>query len=162
MRTNAIKNIYDLEYSKLNKVEVVQNLNRLLASYQVFFHKLTVFNWNIVGQDYFSLRRKFRELNENALHTVDIIAERIRIFDQTPVSLFKEMVELSVIDENGLNLAGFEMVKEILTDILTLLSLKEECLKTAVDLGDYGTEQMMKELIYKMERDHRSLISWVK
>ncbi len=34
--------------------------------------------------------------------------------------LLNHCIKLSEIKENGLNLTGFEMVKEILTDILTL------------------------------------------
>jgi starvation-inducible DNA-binding protein len=162
MESNVIKNIYDLEYSKMDKAEVVNNLNKLLASYLVFFHKLIGFHWNIVGQDYFNLRQKFRELYLKALGNISEIAERIRIFDQTPVYHSKDIVKLSEVSENEINLAGFEMMKDLLSDILVLLSLKEKCVKTASDLGDHGTETLVKNLIYEMEKDHRSLLSWVK
>ena len=32
METNVVKSIYDLEYPKFNKIEVVQKLTKLLAS----------------------------------------------------------------------------------------------------------------------------------
>jgi starvation-inducible DNA-binding protein len=162
METNVVKSIYDLEYSKLNNVEIVQKLDELTASYLVYSHKLVNFRWNIVGKDYHNLRKTFAGLHERAFQYVNEIAERIRVFDQTPVCLLKDIVKLSVVEENGHNLTGFEMVREILTDILKLLSLNEECLKTAMDLGDYGTEEMTKKIIYEMEKDHRSLLSWLK
>jgi hypothetical protein len=54
------------------------------------------------------------------------------------------------------------MVKDILRDILTLISIKKDCLKAAAETHDGGTEAMVKSLLYEMEKDHRSLLSWVK
>ena len=162
MTNKVIQNVFELEYNKLNQAEVIKSLNALLASYQIYLHKLKIFHWNVVGQDYFNLRLKFRDLFSKALRNSDEVAERIRIFNQTPVCILNDVVKLSKIQENDLNLAGFEMVKEILKDILILLSLKKECLKMAIDLGDFGTEAMIKQLIYDVEKDHRSLLSWLK
>jgi starvation-inducible DNA-binding protein len=162
MVNKVIQSVYELEYNKLEQAQVIKNLNILLASYQIFLHKLKIFHWNIVGQDYYNLRQKFMDLFNRALHNSDEIAERIRIFDQTPVSMLNDVVKLSQIDENEQNLAGFEMVKEILKDILILLTLKKDCLKSSIETEDSGTEAMIKILIYEMEKDHRSLLSWLK
>jgi starvation-inducible DNA-binding protein len=162
MANKVIQSVFELEYNKLERAQVIKNLNTLLASYQIFMHKLRIYHWNIVGQDYFNLRQKFQELYYRALRNSDEIAERVRIFDQSPVSLLKDTIKLSQIEENEQNLAGFEMVKDLLRDILTLLSLKKECLKSAVETDDSGTEAMIKKLLYEMEKDHRSLLSWLK
>jgi starvation-inducible DNA-binding protein len=162
MHTRKIKGVYDLEYEILSDPENINNLKVLLASYQVYMHKLMVFQWNVVGPDYVSLRRKFRDLYEKAFKNVNEIAERIGILDQSPPILFEDIIRLSRIEENGLNLTGAEMVKVILEDILALLSIKRECLKTAIGPGDHGTEEMVKALIYEMEKDHHRLLALLK
>ncbi len=162
MKTSLKNNLYDLEYSTLDKAEMLTHLNKLLANYQVFYHKLRVFRWNIVGKDYFELHRKFTDLKEKINRNIDEIAERIRIFDQTPLVLMNEYKRQSTVRENGSNMAGFEMVKETVTDIVTILSILGEGVKAASDVGDYGSESMMKGFIYEMEKDHKVLLSWLK
>jgi starvation-inducible DNA-binding protein len=162
METSLNKNLHDLEYSTLDKAEMLTHLNKLLSNYQVFYHKLRVFRWNIVGQDYFELHKFFTDLKERVNFTIDEIAERIRVFDQTPLVLINEYKRQSTVRENGSNMAGFEMVKETLTDMVTILSILGECVKAAGDVSDYGTESMIKGFIYELERDHKILSSWLK
>lgn len=162
MEANQNKHIYELEYSKLEIAEIITNLNRLMANYQIFSHKLRNFYWNVVGQDYFDLRQHLKLLYERANRHLDEIAERIRIFNQAPPNLLQDIIDLSTVKENGDPLAGFEMAKATLQDIKILLSLHEECIEKAVEVSDYGTEQMVKMFIYELEKDHRVLLSWLK
>ena len=162
MEADLNKHIYELEYTKLEIAEILTNLNKLMANYQIFSHKLRNFYWNVVGQDYFDLRQHLNMLYERVNRHLDEIAERIRIFNQAPPGLLQDIIELSTIKENGDSLAGFEMAKETLQDIKILLSLQQECIEKAVEVGDYGTEQMVKIFIYELEKDHRVLLSWLK
>ena len=162
MANKVIENLFELEYNKLDQAPVIRNLNILLASYEVFQYKLRVHYWNIVGQDFFNLRREFNEIHRRAFLNSDEIAERLRIFDQAPVTLLKDVIRLSRIKENDQNLAGFEMVKDLLKDFLVLISIMKDCMKAARDTDDGGTEAMIKSLLYEMEQDHRSLLSWLK
>ena len=59
-------------------------------------------------------------------------------------------------------MAGFEIVKETVSDILKIISVLGECVRAANEVGDYGTESMMKGFIYEMEKDHKILLSWLK
>ncbi len=162
MANEAIQNLFELEYNKLDQAPVIRNLNILMASYEVFLHKLRVYHWNIVGQDYFNLRRKFHELYRKAFRNSDEIAERIRIFNHPPVTLLQDVIKLSRIKEKKQNLEGFEMVKDLLRDILVLISIMKDGMKAARNIDDGGTEAMIKSLLYEMEKDHRSLLSWLK
>lgn len=162
MQNKVSNKIYDLEYNRPDKVNIINHLNELLANYQVYFHKLRIFRWNVVGKEYFDLRNQFMDLQEKAGQSIDEIAERIRIFDQTPLNMLNNYLKSSVIEENGLNLSGYEMVIEILGDIITLLRLQDECMKATIDLHDYGTEKMLQNFIYELEKDHKILFTWLK
>ena len=162
MGNKVNKQLYDLEYSNLEIAEIIPDMNRLLSNYQIFSQKLKGFYWNIVGQDFFDLRNQFKDLHDRSVININEIAERIRILNQTPPNQVKDYKKLGIIDENGMNIGGFEMVKIVLQDILTLLSILRDCIKSAIETRDYGTEYLAKKIIFGLEKDHRDLVSWLK
>jgi len=54
------------------------------------------------------------------------------------------------------------MVKAVVKDISLLIASQSDCIDKASDLGDHGTESMMKILIKDLEMDYLLLISWLK
>jgi starvation-inducible DNA-binding protein len=162
MLNKETNNTYEVEYKRPEKAAIITPLNELLANYQIYYHKLRIFRWNVVGKDYFDLRNQLMNLQKKAGRNIDEIAERIRIYDQTPMSMLSEYIKSSEIKENQINLSGYEMVKEILRDLLALLKLQEQCMKATLGLHDYGTEKMLRNFIYEMEKDHKILLSWIK
>lgn len=72
------------------------------------------------------------------------------------------LVKMSRVEENTGNMAGFEVVKDILRDIMVPISIRKDCMKAAWDTDDGGTEAMPKKLLYETEKDHRGLQSWLK
>jgi starvation-inducible DNA-binding protein len=162
MANKVLQNLFELEYNKLDQAQVIRNLNILLASYEVFLHKLRVYYWNIAGQDYFNLRREFMEIYRRNFDSSNEIAERLRIFNQSPITLLKDVIRLSRIKENDRNLAGFEMVKDLLNDYLILISIMKDCMKASRETDDGVTEVLIQNLMYELEKDHQSLLSWLK
>lgn len=160
--TQNKKTFAKLGYSMLDTAEIVIVLNRLLAGYMVFFQKLRSFHWNVKGQDFFDLHAKFEELYRRVLEESDAIAERIRLFGQTPASTYSEYLETTSLKESNSEIGSYEMVKEILTDIRTLLENMDEGIHAARDINDHGTEYMLKSFIYNMEKDHWILAAWIK
>lgn len=152
----------DLEYSKLEKAEMIIHLDKLHTSYQVYSHKVRQFFWNVIGQDHFNLRTKFKAFYSKAFNHMDDIAERIRLFDQQTTGKWTDILKISEIKESESDLTSFEMVKAIVADLRILLSIQSDCIEKAKDLGDYGTESMMKDHLKELELDYLSLVSWLK
>lgn len=134
MKPNQNKKNHKYGYSNLDKAEIVTSLNKLLADYQIYFHKLRCFQWNIIGQDFFDLHPIFQELCKKTYKHIDDIAERIRFFDKMPLTKWSNYIKISEVKENTADLTGFEMVNEICTDMLKLLSIKEDCILTRIRL----------------------------
>ena len=44
------------------KTEIANELNSLLANYQIYYQNLRGFHWNIQGRNFFELHEKFEEL----------------------------------------------------------------------------------------------------
>jgi starvation-inducible DNA-binding protein len=67
-----------------------EELNQLLASYQIHYQNLRSLHWNIKGQGFFELHLKYEELYNRTLVIVDDLAERILSIGETPLSSFSE------------------------------------------------------------------------
>jgi starvation-inducible DNA-binding protein len=159
-KTNMM--LLDLEYSKLEKAEMITHLNKLLTSYQIYVHKTRTFCWNVVGQDYFDLQKSFRNMFRRALVHMDEIAERIRLFGQETPAGWKEILKTSEIKESTVKLTGFEMVKTSISDLRILMNLQTVSIEKANELEDYGTESLLKALMRELEQDYLMLGSWLK
>jgi starvation-inducible DNA-binding protein len=143
-----------LGYSQLETVEIMTALNNLLANYSVHYQKLRGFHWNVKGSDFFDLHEQFEIQYNEAKLAIDDIAERIRVFGQTPFSTMKEYLEHAIIPESSPDIPAKEMVQAIIDDYEVLLEAMFEVVDIATEHGDNGTEKMVKAFIQSMEKRH--------
>ncbi|MCV9385446.1 Dps family protein [Reichenbachiella ulvae] len=143
-----------LGYTKLEIAELVEVMNRLLANYSVHYQKLRNFHWNVKGGDFFDIHEKFEEQYNYSKEAIDELAERIRVFNQTPLSTMKEYLETSDIKESGTDLSGMEMVREVIKDYEILLEHMFNVIEMAIEHGDSGTEDMVKGFVKRTEKNH--------
>lgn len=160
---NTDKRVFKkLGYNKEESEHIVKSLNQLLANYHVHFQKLRNFHWNVTGGDFFDLHEKFEELYDEAFSNIDLVAERIRVFGMTPMSLMKDYLEMSNISEVGTDLNSREMVSEILKDFEILAENMNECAENVAELGDTATEDILISFIKSIESHHWMLSSFLK
>ncbi|MEO8472959.1 MAG: DNA starvation/stationary phase protection protein [Chryseolinea sp.] len=137
------------------------SLNELLANYSVHYQKLRNYHWNVKGADFFDLHEQFEAQYNEALKFIDDIAERIRIFNETPVSTLKEYLAMSEIKETTTDLNSDFMVREILSDYGILLKHMSSVVEIAVEQSDSGTEEMVKVFINTLEKHHWMLSAFL-
>lgn len=144
------------------KVDIVaQNLNELLASYQLHYQKLRNFHWNLRSQDFFVLHEKFEQFYTDANTKIDDIAERILTLRVKPISQLSEYLKISQIKEISGNLDETEMVQEILNDFSTLIKLGRNVTKAASEAEDEGTTDMLGRYIGDLEKNCWMLSSYL-
>ena len=160
--TTPKKTFAKLGYTKMDTLEIVTLLNRLLANYSVFQQKLRKFYWNITGQDFFNLYGQFHEMYVDSTHKTENIAERIRLFGQNPLSTLGEYLEIATIGEEKASTTSYEMAGIILENIRELIDNMEEGIDATKKNSDNGTEYMLKSFIHDLERDHWKLTAWMK
>src|SRR3954471_5284565 len=90
---------------------ITRTLNQLLANYSVHYQKLRNFHWNVKGSDFFDLHERFEQQYNEAFNNIDAIAERIRVFGETPLSTMKDYLETADIKETGTDLDSDIMVR---------------------------------------------------
>ena len=136
-------------------------LNELLANYSVHYQKLRNYHWNVKGSDFFDLHEQFESQYNEALQHIDDIAERIRIFQETPLSTMKDYLDTAEIKETTTALESVLMVREILSDYTILLKYMFNVVEVAVGQDDSGTEEMVKKFINTLEKHHWMLSAFL-
>ena len=140
---------------------IAEDLNRLLANFQVYYQNLRGIHWNIKGKRFFDLHVKFEELYNDAQLRVDEIAERILTLGVTPLHTFNDYTKIATvpvgehisIDENA--------VKLIVASLTELLKIERIILEKAADIGDEGTNAMMSDYIRAQEKTIWMMKAWL-
>lgn len=141
---------------------LVKKLNKLLASYEIYYQNLRNFHWNITGPNFFELHAKFEELYNEATLAIDETAERILTLGERPYSSFSEYIENSVISEAKMVEESKKMVEIVRDNLNSLLNLERSVLEVAGDQGDEGTVTLMSDYITAKEKTVWMLSAYLK
>ena len=144
-------------------VDLVDQLNHLLANYQVHYQKVRGCHWNVKGNDFFTLHVKFEELYNNAQLTIDELAERILTLGKSPFSTYADYIKVSEIKEIVTeNLAAEKMVEAILDDFKKLIGIERDVIENAANTAnDEGTADMTIGFMKFKEKTSWMLRAWV-
>lgn len=155
MKTNSLG--LPIEESK----KVTEELNILLANFQVFYQNLRGLHWNIRGKRFFDLHLKFEELYNDSQIKIDMIAERILTLGATPFHTFDDYLIANKI-EIGKNISNDEKAIQIIVSSLTeLLKIERLILKQSGEIDDEGTNSMMSDFIKEQEKTIWMMKAWL-
>ncbi|GGY51093.1 DNA starvation/stationary phase protection protein [Bacterioplanes sanyensis] len=131
---------------------LAQQLNQLLANYQILYMNVRGFHWNIKGENFFELHVKFEELYNDLLLKVDEVAERILTLGQQPSHAFSDYIEASAIKERKNVSDGRTAVESIVEGLAQLVGQQRAVLASASDADDEGTAALMSDYISQQEK----------
>jgi len=141
-----------LEEVKVNPI--VDQLDELLANYHIHYQKLRGCHWNVKGRSFFTLHAKFEELYTNAVQSIDELAERILTLGKSPLSTYKEYIEVARIKEiNTIGKEDIVLVNAILDDFSTLIEFEREIMESTAEAGDDGTNDMINRFMQFKEKN---------
>jgi starvation-inducible DNA-binding protein len=132
--------------------QLAEQLNQLLANYQLFYINARGFHWNITGDKFFELHAKFEELYNDLFVKVDEVAERILTLGYTPLHTFSDYITTSTIKETKNISDGRKAIQAILDSFSNLISLEREILELSSEAGDEGTNALMSDYIREQEK----------
>lgn len=155
-----MKNLIGIDSAKAEKL--IEELNDLLANYQIFYQNLRGFHWNIKGKEFFELHLKFEELYNDAVIKVDEIAERILTLGGEPLHTFSDYVSKAEIKEAKGITNGPQGVQLVLENFSTLIAMERAILALAGDADDEGTDSQMSDYITETEKIIWMLDSYLK
>jgi len=155
MKTNSI----GLNKNKTEKL--VNQLNELLADFQMHYQNIRGLHWNIKGKNFFELHLKFEELYNDAQIKVDLVAERILTLEGQPLHTFEDYIKIS---KNKVAKNIFKDVKaiQVVVDSFTIiLQLERQILESSAKTEDEGTNSMISDFITEQEKTLWMLRSWL-
>jgi starvation-inducible DNA-binding protein len=141
--------------------DISEDLNRLLANFQIYYQSLRGLHWNIRGKRFFDLHLKFEELYNDSQLKIDIIAERILTLGHTPLHTFEDYLA-----NNQLPI-GKEISKDehavalIVNSLTTLLKIERQLLKKSEKAMDEGTNALMGDFIAEQEKTIWMMNAWL-
>lgn len=102
----------------------VKSLKVLQASLQVFYQKLNNIHWNVKGLEFFEIHEQTDKLYHEMIELIDGVAEKIVMNDGIALGSFKEILEISKINE----------IESKHFDYLEASKIIEQDLKTLIDV----------------------------
>jgi len=155
MKINFNENRITMNKIGLDKdksTQLCNELNELLANYQLFYMNVRGFHWNIKGDKFFELHLKFEELYNDLLLKVDEIAERILTLGETPLHAYSDYINHSSINEvKGLSDSS-GTVGSLLGSFEILLTKQRAIMEISGEANDEGTSALMSDYIREQEK----------
>ncbi|MCK8482034.1 Dps family protein [Psychroserpens algicola] len=152
-------NSIGLETTKTKSI--AEDLNHLLANFQIYYQNLRGIHWNIKGKRFFELHPKFEELYTDANLKVDEIAERILTLGATPLHTFEDYTKAAKVPV-GKNISVDEKAVQLIVDSLTeLLKIERAILEASDEANDEGTNSMMSDFITEQEKTVWMMKAWL-
>lgn len=142
-------------------MKTINQLNSLLASYQVHYQNLRGIHWNIKGVHFFELHVKFEELYLDAQIRIDEIAERVLMLGGTPLHTFSDYVKESKIAESNHISEDKAAVAMLVANIQTLMQLERQVMEAADSEQDETTLDLMTQLIVFQEKTVWMFKAWL-
>lgn len=141
--------------------DLANDLNHLLANFQIYYQNLRGVHWNIKGKRFFDLHAKFEELYTDANLKVDEIAERILTLGVTPLHTFEDYTAIAKVPV-GKDVSQDEVAVRLIVNSLTaLLNIERQILDKSDELNDEGTNAMMSDFITEQEKTVWMLKAWL-
>ena len=142
--------------------EVAIQLNKLLASYNIYYQNLRSFHWYVHGRSFFDLHKLFESYYDEAQKEIDDIAERILTIGHRPDGSLYKYLDKTKIQESKDILSDAEMARHIVYNQSELIKTMREIIKTASSVEDEDTVDVITGMLSKMEKKAWLLNTWSK
>ncbi|WP_158841720.1 Dps family protein [Polaribacter sp. L3A8] len=150
-----------LGLDKNETANLVNELNGLLANFQIYYQNLRGLHWNIKGKNFFELHVKFEEFYTDSQIKIDEIAERILTLQGQPLHTFSDYLATSSVAV-GKNISNdVEGVELVVNSLAELLKNERLILDLSDKAADEGTNSMMSDFIAEQEKTIWMLNSWL-
>lgn len=125
--------------------ELINRLNKLLASSYVFYLKSHFYHWNVIGSD-FPMNHKFLgDVYDEVYGSIDDFAEHIRQLDGIPLNAPSFLMQNSYLSEAKNTKYMKDIVTELLADVNKLSSDLVEVDRMADRYSEIGLSNFLQD-----------------
>ncbi|HZW04144.1 MAG TPA: DNA starvation/stationary phase protection protein [Anaerolineaceae bacterium] len=138
--------------TKANLSQVVEHLNRMIADNIVYYQKVRHYHWNIIGDQFFPLHAVFEQEYETTSEVIDLLAERVRALGQIPLHTLDAALSATNLEEDEAVPVQKEMVRRAANDLARMVAEMNNIHQVMEEANDYGSTNMIEDLIEKTEK----------
>ena len=120
--------------------KVVEELSHLLADSYTLYLKTHNFHWNVTGPMFTTLHTLFETQYTELAIAIDEIAERIRALGARAPGSYSDFQRLSSVKEETGHPAALEMIRVLVADQQTVVTLARDLFDAADEIDDQATE----------------------
>lgn len=150
-----------LGLDKEESEKLVNQLNGLLANFQIYYQNLRGLHWNIKGKNFFELHVKFEEFYTDSQVKIDDIAERILTLQGTPLHTFTDYIKRATVPVGKDISNDVKAVELVVNSLSELLKIERIILEISDEADDEGTNSIMSDFIAEQEKTIWMLNSWL-
>jgi DNA-binding ferritin-like protein len=133
--------------------QLVEALNTDLASMYLLHHQYHKHLWVVAGPEYRQLEQLFTMHAEQVEVAAVEFGERINSLGGVPAATLRRQIEESYLDEEPDGILGVrDMLKRDVEAERTIAGKLREHAKLATNLGDWGTEDLLKDTLQATEK----------
>jgi starvation-inducible DNA-binding protein len=142
------------EISKTNNAnnEVVKHLQTQVANAFIVYLNYKHYHWQTFGPLFRDLHRLFDEFAGEVYETIDVLAERVRMIGQNPVSRIEEFQQTATIKSASDNHDMQQMITEADNNAIQIIKEMRDAIKTANDKNDPGTADVLTRFVQIHEK----------
>lgn len=131
---------------------VVEHLQEHLANSVVLWLNYKQYHWQTYGPLFRDLHKLFDDLAEEVFHTIDDLAERIRMIGQDPVSDLESIGKAAKVCSAGQASTMRDRVQEANTNTMIMIKHLREAFQVADDAPDPGTADLLAKIVQIHEK----------
>ena len=152
--TKKTKEKISTQISETNKPngEVVTGLQQQVANALILYLNYKHYHWQTFGPLFRDLHLLFDEFAAEVYETIDVLAERVRMIGQNPVSRIEEFQKTATIKSAADTTTMREMIKEADTNVIQIIKEMRQAIKTADNNDDPGTADVLTRFVQIHEK----------
>lgn len=132
--------------------EITEALQADLAATYVLYHQLKKHHWIVEGAEFRDLHLFLGDAAADAEEAADHLAERIQALGGVPMSGGAALEEHASIDHEGQDVYGIRTsLENDMQQYGEVIESLREHIQLANNLGDYGTEELLREILEESE-----------
>ena len=144
-----------------HNVEIADGLARVLADTYTIYLKTQNYHWNVKGPLFHTLHAMFEEQYTELAMAIDEIAERIRALGVQAPGSYAQFSELTSIEEETGTPSAEEMIKQLVTDLETVIRKARQVLPIADEANDEPSADLLTQRMQIHEKTAWMLRSMV-
>lgn len=133
---------------------VISALNRQAANHWTLYHNYKKYHWQAYGPEFRSLHKLFDKHADIVREGLDLLAERIRMFQKNPVFALEAIPQVGTVHSST---PGFQTTAEMCREALgnheqMILEMRED-----IELCDRSRDPGSSDLLVQVLREHEKM-----